>query len=391
VSIEFADGYLSQTDYPIRYNLVSCIHKPKTVEGSQEVTDISYQFSQISSVWLNCDEGQYTMNNRTYPIETSLQALFKDMSISPQDVFRHAKLPLDLMSRKSPRITGEEYFRLWDGLAIVLRNNITFPLDLATSSTPETFSPPVFACFCSPNLNVAVARITHYKPLVCPVRLNVQTSYEGTTMKISTLPEYGDLPPSLIAMELSWWVHMPRLATREHLVPQSVHTTVDIPEKAVYEDFFGVRLTKSNFNGITYSSKDAERPFLTANDAMWSIFEPQLNQRMQDLTQNSTYTEKVQACLMEIMASGQYKVGDVASRLAVSPRTLQRYLRKEGTSFQQVLDGLREELARNYLAKSEFSSGQIGFLLGYEDPNSFYRAFRAWTGQTPEVVRTSIQ
>ena len=124
---------------------------------------------------------------------------------------------------------------------------------------------------------------------------------------------------------------------------------------------------------------------------MWSIFEPQLNQRMQDLTQNATYTEKVRACLMEIMASGQYRVGDVASRLALSPRTLQRHLSNEGTSFQQVLDGLREELARNYLAKSEYSSGQIAFLLGYEDPNSFFRAFRGWTGQTPEVVRASIQ
>ncbi|MEO1289217.1 MAG: helix-turn-helix transcriptional regulator, partial [Chloroflexota bacterium] len=97
------------------------------------------------------------------------------------------------------------------------------------------------------------------------------------------------------------------------------------------------------------------------------------------------------ACLMEILASGQYTMSDVADRLAVSPRTLQRRLQAEDTSFQKELDKLREELARNYLEKSSYSSGQIAFLLGYEDPNSFYRAFRSWTGQTPEVVRAGVQ
>ena len=331
------------------------------------------------------------MDNRKYPVEVNgWQILFKDMNVSPQDVLRYARLPLDLLSRKSPTITGQEYLRLWDGFATILRDNPTFPLEFATSTTPETFSPPVFACFCSPNLSVAAKRIAHYKPLVGPIRLSVQTTSDGTTISIGALLEYGALPPSLIATELAWWVHMPRLATREQLVPLSVQTTVDIPEKAVYEDYFGVSLTKSDFNGVTYSVRDAERPFLTANDAMWSIFEPQLNQRMQDLLQNATYTEKVRACLMEILASGQYNVDDVASRLAVSRRTLQRHLRSEGTSFQQVLDGLREELARHYLAKSAYSNGQIAFLLGYEEPNSFYRAFRTWTGQTPDVVRVSV-
>lgn len=331
------------------------------------------------------------MDNRKYPVETGWQVIFKDLNISPEDVLRHARLPLDLLSRNVPMLTGQEYFRLWEGLASVLRENPTFPLDFATSTTPETFSPPLFASFCSPNLAVAAQRIAHYKPLVSPIRLNVQTSDEQTTIEIRALPDYGGLPPSLIAMELAWWVHLPRLATREQLVPLSVHTTVTIAEEAAYAAYFGVALTQADFNGVTYAAQDAQRPFLTASDSMWAIFEPQLKQRLQDLTQRATYTEKVRACLLEILASGQYKIGDVAVRLAVSPRTLQRHLRKEGTSFQQVLDTLREELARNYLAKTEYSSGQIAFLLGYEDPNSFYRAFRAWTGQTPEVVRARVQ
>lgn len=331
------------------------------------------------------------MDNRRYPTDSGWQILLKDLNVSPQDVLRAANLPLDLFSRKSSTLTADELYKLWDGLAAILSDNPTFPLDFATSATPETFSPPVFASFCSPDLNVAAKRISYYKPLIGPIRINLETNSEQTTIKIDALQQTRDLPPSLVMAELVWWIHMPRIATREHLIPLSVHSTVDIPKKAVYEDFFGVGITKAEFNGVTFSAEDASRPFLTASDAMWSIFEPELNQRMQDLAQSATYTQRVRACLMEILAGGQYKVGDVASRLAVSPRTLQRQLRNEGTNFQEVLDGLREELARHYLAKSAYTNGQIAFLLGYEDPNSFFRAFRAWTGQTPEVVRGNLQ
>lgn len=329
------------------------------------------------------------MSSRKYPIEANWQVHFRDMGISSQDVLRYASLPLDLLSRKPITVTAEEYFKLWDGIAAVLRDNPTFPLDLATSRTPESFSPPLFAAFCSQNLNVAAKRITHYKPLVCPLNLQVEATNEQTTIKIDSSSEYDDPSSSVILMELIWWVHMARLATREHLVPLRVHINFEMTEKSAYEDYFRTRITKSDFNGITFSAQDAERPFLTANDAMWSFFEPQLNQRMQDLTQRSTYTEKVRACLMEILASGQYNVDDVASRLAVSRRTLQRHLSNEGTTFQEILDGLREKLARHYLHQSNYSSTQIAFLLGYEDPNSFSRAFRLWTGETPEGVRAS--
>ena len=71
----------------------------------------------------------------------------------------------------------------------------------------------------------------------------------------------------------------------------------------------------------------------------------------------------------------------------MSTRTLQRHLKNEGTSFQAALNETRESLARHYLMNSAMSAGEISFLLGYEDPNSFYRAFRSWTGLTPDKLR----
>ena len=90
---------------------------------------------------------------------------------------------------------------------------------------------------------------------------------------------------------------------------------------------------------------------------------------------------------MEILASGECSMADVARRLAISTRTLQRRLREEETSFQQELSSLQAELAKHYLTQTPYSSAEISFLLGYREPSSFFRAFHIWTGKTPDVVR----
>ncbi|RML95578.1 Transcriptional regulator, AraC family [Pseudomonas syringae pv. maculicola] len=80
----------------------------------------------------------------------------------------------------------------------------------------------------------------------------------------------------------------------------------------------------------------------------------------------------------------------ISRKLGVSTRTLQRRLQDEGTTFQQTLDTLRDSLARHYLRSTAMSSAQISFLLGFEDANSFARAFQSWTGSTPGKVRAEM-
>ncbi len=67
---------------------------------------------------------------------------------------------------------------------------------------------------------------------------------------------------------------------------------------------------------------------------------------------------------------------------------MQRRLSRETTSYQAVLSETRESLARHYLSSSSLPIDEISFLLGYEDTHSFYRAFKDWTGLTPQGVRS---
>jgi AraC-like DNA-binding protein len=178
------------------------------------------------------------------------------------------------------------------------------------------------------------------------------------------------------------------MGTREPVRPIEVTTPVRPSPAAPYEDFLGARIERGSANRLTFTVADATRTFLTSNEPLWAAFEPELRQRLADLDAAVTTSRRVRAALLEGLPSGLVAVDDVARKLALSTRTLQRRIAAEGTTFQQILRDTREALARHYLANTRLPAAEISFLLGFDEPNSFYRAFRAWTGSTPERVRT---
>ena len=78
-----------------------------------------------------------------------------------------------------------------------------------------------------------------------------------------------------------------------------------------------------------------------------------------------------------------------AKDLGMSNRTLQRRITSEGTSFRQLVCEARYELAKHYLLDPSLELTETAYLLGYEDPNSFFRAFREWEGTTPNEWRAA--
>jgi AraC-like DNA-binding protein len=77
----------------------------------------------------------------------------------------------------------------------------------------------------------------------------------------------------------------------------------------------------------------------------------------------------------------------ISETLHMSSRTLQRRLQESGSSFQRVLDEARHQMARYYLSNSVLELNEAAYLLGFEDPNSFGRAFRTWEGVPPSDWR----
>ena len=92
-----------------------------------------------------------------------------------------------------------------------------------------------------------------------------------------------------------------------------------------------------------------------------------------------------------LLAGSRPDLPMVAKELGISERTLQRRITDEGTSFRQLLNETRHEFVRQYLGNASVEITEAAFLVGYEDPNSFYRAFRSWEGKTPAEWRAANQ
>lgn len=322
----------------------------------------------------------------TYTIDQSWRVVLADLGLSPANVLRRAGLPGDLLGRGRTVLTQAEYFRLWRGLEEEAADP-RLPLRIGGAISGEVFDPPLFAALCSPDLDTALGRIARYKTLTCPMKLDVQVRPHATTLSLAWLDTTEPPPASLVATELIFFVALARLGTRARVQPLSVVAPVALDPADAYAEWLGVAPRRGRRPELAFAAADARRPFLTANEGMWRSFEPELQRRLAELDARASSAERVRAALVELLPGGAASVDAVAARLGASARTLQRRLHDEGETFAGVLARTRTELAHHYLGTTAFSAAEISFLLGFEDPNSFYRAFHAWTGTTPEQAR----
>ncbi|MET0386875.1 MAG: AraC family transcriptional regulator ligand-binding domain-containing protein [Polyangiales bacterium] len=137
---------------------------------------------------------------------------------------------------------------------------------------------------------------------------------------------------------------------------------------------------------------------LFVTDAQWKLENPRrdptlgtlLHAHARDVCERlpeADFESRVRSAIVEALHLGRTSIQHVGARLALSPRTLQRRLEENGTTFQAVFDAVRNEFAVHYLSSTQLSLTEISHLLAYTDPSTFGRAFRRWTGTSPAEFR----
>jgi AraC-like DNA-binding protein len=319
-------------------------------------------------------------------VEAGWNITLSDLGVQAADVLTLAQLPKDLLNRPAAYLSVQEYLRFWNAL-ITLADDPLAAMRLGQSVSVEEFSAPFFAALCSPNLHIALPRLAKFKRLVGPLALRVAADNDSSTATFLQQVDGLLMPASMIIGEMVFLISLARLATRKRLTPALVVTTFDLQPRAAYETFFGCPLQQGFSNQISFDADTMNMPFLTASESMWRFFEPELRQRLSDLDVDASFASRVKSALLQMLPAGQSTAGQVAESLAVSKRTLQRRLTAEATSFQLLLNQTREGLALHYLSSSTLSNGEVSLLLGFDDANSFLRAFHQWTGVTPKSFR----
>lgn len=320
----------------------------------------------------------------------------QDAGLATSPVLRRAQLPGDLFARQNVRLDSANFFKLWEAIEAEAKSidaNLPAPLQIAKVMSSDWFDPELFAALCSPNMGCALDRIAKYVRLIAPMMIKIERTTDQTTVTIDFLDRTLPPPSVFLAFKQVFFVQLARFATRSYVQPLQVGWPSPPSleaESLIYKSYFGVPVTSTPLATLVFAAADVERPFLTENHKMWSFFEPSLRQRLADLDRTAGMIDRVRSTLVETLPAGEVSMQAVSRKLAVSTRTLQRRLQDEGTTFQQTLDTLRNSLAHHYLRNTAMSSAEISFLLGFEDSNSFARAFQAWTGKTPQTVRSEI-
>jgi len=130
-----------------------------------------------------------------------------------------------------------------------------------------------------------------------------------------------------------------------------------------------------------------ELPVVSRDAMVFSVLDEQAERLVAARPQKSEGLARVREKVRGALADGQPQLKEIARALHMSPRTLQRRLEQEGTSFQDVVDSAREELARIYMANPAYRLGEVAYLLGFSEISAFTRAFKRWTGMTPTEWR----
>jgi AraC-like DNA-binding protein len=145
---------------------------------------------------------------------------------------------------------------------------------------------------------------------------------------------------------------------------------------------------KSPRNALVFRNSDLDRPFVTQNEELLKAIGAQLEVELQERNTSPDVGEQVKHTLKRSLAGKRPTLQQVARELCTSTRTLQRRLTDADITFQQLVEETRRELAHHYLRHSTVELNETAFLLGYEDSNSFFRAFQGWEGTSPGEWRT---
>jgi AraC-like DNA-binding protein len=138
-------------------------------------------------------------------------------------------------------------------------------------------------------------------------------------------------------------------------------------------------------NELRFAPKTAKLALRTANPELTTILERE-GARLA-LRPDAPMKERVTRAIEQGLREGDASLEAIARRLALGTRTMQRQLRAEGTSFADVLDGARKDIALKSIAADGPSIAELAYQLGFAQPSAFYRAFKRWTGSVPAAWR----
>jgi AraC-like DNA-binding protein len=313
----------------------------------------------------------------------------EEHNVSVSAVLRHARLPQDTFDQARILVSTEELFALWDAVGVVSRD-AAIGLKLGTETRTERFHPSGLAALSTENFRAAMDHIARYKQLTCPEEVIQEVDDDEWRIRFRWTHAVDHEPPALIDMCFAWLLSIGRHGSGTRVSPVRVEFVGDRSQKKTFEKHFGCQIACGvSENAIVFRAADASLPFITRNAELLDMLAPQFEKELATNRTPGSFLDLARGAIQQRLTGNRPSIDDIARDLHMSGRSLQRRLQEAGTSYQRLLDDARHRMARYYLGNSVLELNETAYLLGYEDSNSFTRAFRGWEGVPPGTWRES--
>ena len=313
---------------------------------------------------------------------------FAAEKISVPLLLRRAGLPANLFEQEKIYVTTAEVFAIWRTVA-EMSSDPGFGLKLGTEIRFERSHPVSIAGVCSRTFGDALQRLARYKQLTCPEEIRIHRKAQETSVEFFFIEARETQPDIMVDLGLSWILCVARRGSDGEIKPLRLELTRPVKHRGLLEKHFGCRVRfNADRDALIFRSSDLDRPFVTQNEELLAIIGTHLDSELKAGNPGVNVGHQVKDALKRSLAGKRPTLQDVAQELGLSARTLQRRLTDTGFTFQQLVEETRRELARHYLKQRTVELPEVAFLLGFEDANSFFRAFQGWERTSPGEWRT---
>jgi len=313
----------------------------------------------------------------------------KSIGLTPGAVLRQCNLPPTVYSGESLVSTAQN-FAIWRAIR-ELSNDPTVGWKFMRRVETDQYHPTLLAALHARNYRESIERLARYKQLCSAEEFRITQKGDEVLVEVSWPFAGGEPAPALLIDAIFALVtELGRRGTKTKLHPKRLELARPAEPENGLEEYFGCPVKyRAARDALILRAADLHLPFVTHNEELLQILAPQLEQKLQERQTPQSILKQVKWVLTRLLSGSRPDLPMVAKELGMSERTLQRRITDEGTTFRQLLSETRHELVRQYLGNASVEITEAAFLVGYEDPNSFYRAFRSWEGQTPAEWRAA--
>tara|TARA_B100001105_G_scaffold252810_1_gene245128 strand:- start:5 stop:1042 length:1038 start_codon:yes stop_codon:yes gene_type:complete len=321
----------------------------------------------------------------------ALREAIQRSGLDPAPLLARFRIDDALLAQPHARISIARFMRLGNA-AIRYTRNPAIGLTMGSCSQLSHLGLAGMTAQCAPTLEEAFATLVEFE-LLGSQNYRGHSSFEPPALRFYSISPYNMFNLFVVDSALAARAHAGRVLTGGQARLREVHIEFPAPPYAArYDEVFGCPVHfEQQHNQLVWEPRSLSLPLTQSAAGTYAHLRELCSQQLRELTRHRGLRERVESLVAPRLDGQPPALPAVAEHLGMTAWTLRRRLHHEAhTTYQQILDEMRRDLAISYIRDTELALGEVAYLLGFSSPEALQRAFKRWTGSPPGSYRKAL-